>query len=66
MRKIIFAIPPEVHLLDVNGPAHLFYEAKELGAEIELFFISLNNSSAIKSSAGCKSSTKSGLNLVKS
>lgn len=52
MRKIIFAIPPEVHLLDVNGPAHLFYEAKELGADIELYFISLNNSSEIKSSAG--------------
>jgi transcriptional regulator GlxA family with amidase domain len=52
MRKIVFAIPPEVHLLDINGPAHIFYEAKEYGAELELHFISLSNHSEIKSSAG--------------
>lgn len=52
IKKVILAIPPEVHLLDINGPAHIFYEAKEYGADIELHFISLNNTTEIKSSAG--------------
>lgn len=51
-RKVLFAIPPEVHLLDINGPAHIFYEAKALGADLELHFISLNNETKIKTSAG--------------
>lgn len=45
-------IPPEVHLLDINGPAHIFYEAKEFGAPLELHFVSLNNETEIASSAG--------------
>ncbi len=52
MQQIIFAIPPEVHLLDINGPAHIFYEAKEYGVDVELQFVSLNGTSEIKSSAG--------------
>lgn len=52
MQKIIFVIPPKVHLLDINGPAHIFYEAKEYGADVELQFISLNNKTEIESSAG--------------
>jgi transcriptional regulator GlxA family with amidase domain len=45
-------VPPNVHLLDVNGPAHIFYEAKELGANVDLHFVSMNDASEIKSSAG--------------
>ena len=52
MQKIIFAIPPEVHLLDINGPAHIFYEAKEYGMNLDLHFISIDNTLEIKSSAG--------------
>ncbi|MGB5819782.1 MAG: DJ-1/PfpI family protein [Saonia sp.] len=52
MKKIIFAIPPEVHVLDINGPAHIFYETKEHGAEVELHFASLDSKTEIKSSAG--------------
>ena len=52
MQKIIFAIPPEVHLLDINGPAHIFYEAKEYGMNLDLHFISIDNTPEIKSSAG--------------
>ena len=52
MIKAVFAIPPEVHLLDVNGPAHIFYEAKEYGAAIDLCFVSMNTTSEVKSSAG--------------
>lgn len=45
-------MPPNVHLLDVNGPAHIFYEAKEFGANVDLHFVSMNAKSEIKSSAG--------------
>lgn len=52
IKKIIFAIPPEVHLLDINGPAHIFYEAREHGAAIDLRFISILDEIEIRSSAG--------------
>ncbi|MEP2059430.1 MAG: DJ-1/PfpI family protein, partial [Maribacter litoralis] len=52
MKKALFVIPPEVHLLDINGPAHIFYEAREFGAPLELHFVSLNNQIEIESSAG--------------
>lgn len=52
MRKIVFLIPPNVHLLDINGPAHLFYEAREFGAQIELIFTSIDQNSEVESSAG--------------
>ncbi len=38
--------------MDINGPAHIFYEAKEFGAPLELHFVSLNNQIEIESSAG--------------
>lgn len=37
----IFVIPPDAHLLDVSGPAHIFYEASDYGAPIELKFTSI-------------------------
>lgn len=52
MKTVVFAIPPEVHLLDINGPAHVFYEAREYGTKVDLKFISLGSKSEIKSSAG--------------
>ena len=52
MRNIFFLIPPKVHLLDITGPAHIFYEAKEYGADINLHFITINNEPEIESSAG--------------
>jgi len=51
-RKIVFLCPPEVHLLDINGPAHVFYEAKEMGANIEIIFASINSDLESLSSAG--------------
>lgn len=49
--RTFFLVPPEVHLLDMSGPAHIFYEAKSYGAPIESFFITLKNSEEL-SSAG--------------
>ncbi|MEM6813017.1 MAG: DJ-1/PfpI family protein [Bacteroidota bacterium] len=51
-QNIICITPPGVHLLDINGPAHIFYEAKEYGAEIALHFVSISESSEVTSSAG--------------
>jgi len=50
--KIIFIVPPKVHLLDLNGPAHIFYEAKCFHPQIELCFASIDATTEIESSAG--------------
>lgn len=50
--RIFMLVPPQVHLLDLNGPAHIFYEARELGANIDLYYISLNQRNVETSSAG--------------
>lgn len=53
-RKILFVVPPKVHLLDINGPAHIFYEAREYGADLDLHFINLTGDDRVTSSAGLK------------
>nr|WP_298930071.1 helix-turn-helix domain-containing protein [uncultured Allomuricauda sp.] len=50
--RAFFLVPPEVQLLDMAGPAHLFYEANEYGAQIETHYLSLNTSNKEVSSAG--------------
>nr|WP_299000266.1 DJ-1/PfpI family protein [uncultured Allomuricauda sp.] len=50
--RAFFLIPPEVQLLDITGPAHLFYEAKEYGANIETHYLAMDHSAEEKSSAG--------------
>lgn len=50
MRKILFIVPPEVQLLDLNGPIHVFYEAKECGANLDLHFASIHQHPSIVSS----------------
>ncbi len=36
--RAVFIIPPKVHLLDITGPAQIFYEAACNGAPVKLFF----------------------------
>ncbi|GGK78878.1 GlxA family transcriptional regulator [Rufibacter glacialis] len=50
--KILFLVPPQVHLLDITGPAHIFYEAKVFHPELELCFFSIDPSVEVESSAG--------------
>lgn len=50
--RIFLLFPPQVHLLDVNGPAHIFYEAREMGADLFLHYISLRDDHEVVSSAG--------------
>ena len=50
--RVFFLIPPEVQLLDITGPAHLFYEAKEYGAEIEMHYLGMGTHEQEMSSAG--------------
>jgi transcriptional regulator GlxA family with amidase domain len=41
VRKIIFFVPPKVHILDLTGPIQVFYEANAYGASYKLHYISL-------------------------
>lgn len=50
-RKLVFVCFPETHLLDMTGPAHVFYEAVEYGAQYELIFITTDQSE-VKSTSG--------------
>ncbi|NAS30011.1 AraC family transcriptional regulator [Flavobacteriaceae bacterium R38] len=52
IRKVFFIVPPEVQLLDITGPAHIFYEAKASGAKIELIYLNMHGKSAEMSGAG--------------
>ena len=52
MKDIYFLILPQTHPLDSLGPAQLFFEAKENGADINLHFISSTADNELKSSLG--------------
>lgn len=39
--QAVFMLPPHVHLLDVTGPAHIFYEAACYGAPVHSVFSSI-------------------------
>ncbi|UII76738.1 DJ-1/PfpI family protein [Flagellimonas sp. HMM57] len=52
IHSAFFLVPPEVQLLDITGPAHLFYEAKEYGAEIRAHYLGMENKVQEFSSAG--------------
>lgn len=50
--RAFFLVPPMVQLLDLSGPAHIFYEAKSYGAPIEIFYLSLGSTTEELSTAG--------------
>ena len=51
--RIFFVVPPEVQLLDIAGPAHVFYEAREYGASITPYYLSMRvDETEARSSAG--------------
>lgn len=39
--QAVFIIPPAVHLLDITGPAHIFYEAQCINSAIALLYCSI-------------------------
>jgi transcriptional regulator GlxA family with amidase domain len=50
--QIVFVIPPKVHLLDIAGSAHIFYEALSYGAPVKLYFSNIHlEESTIESSS---------------
>lgn len=50
--QAVFVIPPRVHLLDITGPAHVFYEAADYGADLKLHFCNIHtHESSIQSSS---------------
>jgi transcriptional regulator GlxA family with amidase domain len=40
-RQAVFILPPRVHLLDITGPAHIFYESACYGAPVRSLFSSM-------------------------
>jgi transcriptional regulator GlxA family with amidase domain len=50
--KVVFIVPPGVHLLDITGPAHIFYEASCFGVPVKLLYGSIfkNSVDAVSSS----------------
>src|SRR5688572_23866045 len=38
--RAVFVVPPGTHILDMSGPAQVFFEAAEAGAPVSLSFIS--------------------------
>jgi hypothetical protein len=40
--QAVFVIPPRVHLLDITGPAHVFYEASDYGAPLKMHFCNIH------------------------
>ncbi len=50
--KFAFAVPPQVHTLDLIGPSHILYEAKEIGAKLELIHFSITEGQSVESSNG--------------
>ncbi|MBX2842794.1 MAG: AraC family transcriptional regulator [Flammeovirgaceae bacterium] len=50
--RAFFLVMPEVQLLDITGPTHLFYEATTYGAQIEMHYLSLNQDTEAVSCAG--------------
>jgi transcriptional regulator GlxA family with amidase domain len=60
IRQAVFILPPNVHLLDITGPAHIFYEAACYGAPVKLLFSSIFSGE----SGGISSAMLSFANLV--
>jgi len=50
-RKLVFVCFTQTHLLDRAGPAHVFYEAVEYGADYELVFITTDKNE-VQSTSG--------------
>ncbi len=52
MKNIYFLIPPKTHPLDIIGPAQLFYECIEYGANLNLYFVSSTLENEVTSTLG--------------
>ncbi len=50
IRRVIFFVPPGVHIMDLTGPAHVFYELSTFKLPYEIIYCSVNKE--IVSSAG--------------
>ncbi len=50
-RTAVFIMPPQVHLLDISGPAHVFYEATDYGAPLKLRFVSVYSDVSVETSS---------------
>lgn len=42
--QVVFVVPPQVHLLDITGPVHVFYEAACYNAPLKLLYTNIQPS----------------------
>jgi len=52
MKNIYLLVPPKTHPLDIIGPAQLFYECIEYGADLKLYFVSSTLDNEVTSTLG--------------
>ncbi len=50
--KVVFAVLPKVHLIDLSGPVQVFYEANQFGASFSLEYCGLQEGREIPSQQG--------------
>lgn len=50
--KVVFAVLPKVHLIDLAGPVQVFYEANQFGARFHLQYCGLRENDTVASQQG--------------
>jgi transcriptional regulator GlxA family with amidase domain len=50
--KVVFAVLPKVHLIDLAGPVQVFYEANQFGANFNIQYCALHDSENVPSQQG--------------
>lgn len=50
--KVVFAVLPKVHLIDLSGPVQVFYEANQFGANFHIKYCSLDKNLSVISQQG--------------
>jgi transcriptional regulator GlxA family with amidase domain len=55
--NVVFAVLPNVHLIDLAGPVQVFYEANQFGAEFKIQYCSLDENTSVLSQQGIQFSS---------
>jgi len=50
--KVVFAILPKVHLIDLSGPVQVFYEANQFGANFKIEYCGLKDNDTVYAQQG--------------
>jgi transcriptional regulator GlxA family with amidase domain len=50
--KVVFAVLPKVHLIDLAGPVQVFYEANQFGSQFKIGYCTLEGQDTVSSQQG--------------